>query len=349
MQIIPKLIPIMDDEELTSYLCRLSEANYPFYRTNGHDAFSAGITFIPKSYAGIMPYLENIADQLDIDFLSLLYNHTMFLPNQIYKTRLELKKTVRSMFSIKENTSRQRLLSKQEFYYCPECVREDEVAHGFHYVHMSHQLSPGFCWKHHCETSKDTAEHILHMDISRLDPAVIAPPALTPSLIERNTTAMKQEIMAKRLVIDYEDAVTLIELDYQPMTMFAANTALELENRETDFPHASALVQASCLSDAYRYLLAAQKNGYSLALYPNLFSALLSESLNGKELKDVLPPAEEIYKDCVLSAAKQSYTILAKKLEPIIKVKHITTGAIKYVSVYSVLDEFIDPRPRVKK
>ena len=96
MQIIPKLIPIMDDEELTSYLCRLSEANYPFYRTNGHDAFSAGITFIPKSYAGIMPYLENIADQLDIDFLSLLYNHTMFLPNQIYKTRLELKKTVRS-------------------------------------------------------------------------------------------------------------------------------------------------------------------------------------------------------------------------------------------------------------
>jgi len=339
----------MDDEELTSYLCRLSEANYPFYRTNGHDAFSAGITFIPESYIGIMSYLENITDQLGIDSVSLFYDHTMFLPNQIYKTRLELKKAVRSMFSLKENTSKQHLLSKQEFYYCHECAREDEATHGFHYVHMSHQLSPGFCWKHHCETAKDTAEHILHMDINRLDPAAIATPALTPSLIEHNTTAMKQEIMTKRLIIDYEDAVTLIELGYQPMTMFTANTALGLENRETDFPHASVLVQASCLSDAYRYLLAAQKNGYSLALYPNLFSALLSESLNGKELKDFLPPAEEIYRNCVLSAAKQSYTVLTEKLEPIIKVKHIITGAIKYVSIYSVLDGFIDSRPKAKK
>lgn len=339
MQIIPEMIPIIKDEELTSWLCRLARANAKYCNAEGTSAFSGKISFMPVSYTGIGSYLDNMCQQMDADPISLILDHTTFCCDQICMTRSDHENHVKDMFAKRNSGS--DLLSNKEFYCCPSCAEEDESKYGFHYIHLDHQLSPGFCYKHFCKTHKINAEHFINLSIDSMQESLPVSPQEAPSLLEKNDTQLRKKLISERTIINYDDAVEMIEYGYKPSTLFVMDTVLDVENQESEFLGSSTYHQNSYLSDAYRYLIAGEDKGFKLDLYPNLLTSLLAESLHHKYMADELPDKQAIRISCVLESAKQQYQILSD-VQPIMAVKNVRRGTVSIVSIYAILDGIID-------
>lgn len=345
MQIIPILLPLMEDETLDSYFCRLARANNLAFDQMRPTVQSSAASFIPGSYNGIWPYLVNLGMQLEIDPIDLFLDHTTFCRDQMFLTRDEHKAFVRCL-SDSEADQRQKRLTG-EAWCCRQCAEADDSTYGFHYVHLGHQLHQGFCDKHLCPTSVLTLDNFIDGSPDVMPYKRIVPFKQLPSFVERNAKALGQLLVNDRTVLCYDDVSTIILDNFSPATLLISRTALALEDAERIFSGKDLQFQMEILSDAYYYLKSAESQGYSLADYPTILTALFEETIREKPLKDVLLPEDELFCHCVLYAARQGYRI-ETKLQPIMRVRNVSDGSEKIVSPFTILDEEIDKLRYIK-
>ena len=339
MQIIPVLPPLMDDETLASYFCRLARANnIPFDQMRSTENTSAA-AFIPGSFNGIWPYLVNLGEQLDIDPIDLFLDHTTFGQYQMFLTREEHKAFVRRLSDPKADQSANRL--NEEEWICGKCAHEDDQRYGFHYVHLDHQLYPRFCDKHLCHTFCTTVENFIDADAEVIPAERLVPFRKLPSLLEVDTKALEWRFLHDRTVICYDDISTIIQANFAPSEFLVMHTALDLEDCEKVFSGKDYSTQLNILSDAYFYLKAGERHGYSLAHSPNILLALFESSVEEIGFENALFPMDELYRYCILRAAKAGYRV-ESTLQPIMRVRNVKTKQEKIVSPFTILDEEID-------
>ena len=342
MQIIPVLLPLMEDETLASYFCRLARANnIPFDQMDQMRPTynTSAASFIPGSYNGIWPYLVNLGEQLDVDPIDLMLDHTTFGRDQMFLTREEHKSFIRSLSDPEADQSVNRL--NKEEWVCGKCSAKDDQRYGFHYVHLGHQLHNGFCDEHLCRTFCTPVENFIDAETEAMFAEPIVPFRKLPSTLEVNAKALGWRILHERIVLCYDDVSTIIQANFSPSEFFASHTALNLENYEKIFGGKDLYSQLDILSDAYYYLKAGERHGYSLAHSPNILLALLEASLEETKLEKELFPADELYRYCVLRAAKVGY-LVESKLQPIMRIRNVQTNQEQIVSPFTILDEEID-------
>lgn len=339
MQIIPVLLPLMEDETLASYFCRLARANnITFDQMRPKDNTSA-TSFIPGSYNGIWPYLVNLGEQLDVDPIDLMLDHTTFGRDQMFLTRKEHKAFVHNLSAPDADQSINRL-NKGE-WICGKCADQDDQTYGFHYVHLDRQLNPGFCDRHKCHTYFITVDNFIDAETKVMPWERAVPFRQLPSSLEVNAKALGWLIFHDRTVLCYDDVSTIIQAHFAPSEFLVMHTALDLEDYEKFFSGKDYATQLDLLSDAYYYLKSGEKHGYSLAHCPNILSALLESSIEKIGLEKALFPADELYQYCVLYAAKAGYHV-ESKLQPIMRIRNVETKQEKIVSPFTILDEELE-------
>lgn len=343
MQIIPNLIQPENDELLISYLYRICLLNSEhgssyewFFHTSGSDFWLS---------------LCNLAAQIDKDPYELFMDTTLFSNLQITMTDEELIETADDIFNVNKDSSKDMwfLLTpeKNTIYYCRDCAREDLDRKGFKYIHRSHQITAGFCLKHHRKTETAQPTRFLNANNDQF------PKRKLPGIHEYETgfthlfLKYATDITEKRLITSYTDIMSHVEKAFVPSVLLPSGTFYEAMQKEDLLvaPGVKYAVQDSLMNNVFASYIAGKEKGFSLQGYPRFVLALLAytgtDRMPYKSVDELLPYYKENKQDrwyrLVMNCSKAGYELLSKSEQPLMLVKKFGTEIIRTVSIFAII------------
>ena len=332
MQIIPVIPVIKDDELLVSYFYRLAQANGKYF---SDDCYT---DYFTNEWHGLGPTLENLAKQMDgIDAIDLFLDHTTFSYEQLFMTRQQHKQIVNDIFNPIPNSDPPSNYLQNDFRLvkvCKDCLDED------FYIRRNHQLPSDYCTKHHKKLEEFGTTNVFQAGASLIERQRIPHPTALPSGLDLEMMDIAEGIMRDKIVINFEEAMSIIEKNFEPSVFFLTKSGLTIENYDSDWFGLPYDTQCDHISEAYHMYEEFKGTGtFELQDYPNLTLGLIAETVHTLDnLKKAITVSQNIYSDLVIKAARLGYIITTEKVQPLMRIKDVTNGLTRVVSVYSIID-----------
>ena len=332
MQIIPVIPAIKDDELLISYFYRLAKANGKYF---SNDCYT---DYFTNEWHGLGPTLENLAKQMDnTDVIDLFLDHTTFLYEQLFMTRQQHKDIVNDIFNPVQGNGEPSTYLHNDFRYvnvCRDCLEED------FYIRRNHQLPSGYCKSHNKKTHEYGTTNVFQSGITFMESQRIPHPENLPTGLDLQMISIAEEVMRDHITLNFEEIMDIVEKNFIPSLFFGSKNGLEIEDYDRVWFGVPYDTQCVHLSEAfYMYEKFKGTDTFGLQDYPNLTLGLLAESVHTVDnLKKALPITEETYPILVIDAAKLGYRLVTESVQPLMRIKDVTNGLTRIVSIYSILD-----------
>lgn len=338
MQIIPNLPVIQEDELLISYLFRVAVANGRNAQLSSIDWFFSfkGTEFGDSVF--------NLAENLNIDPISLFRKTTLFNYYQLLMTRKQVKTAINHIFNHSSKNHNNYFyytapVHEKEIYFCPDCMIEDTENHGFKYIHRDHQLL-GFCFKHHRPLETLTPQQFFSTPVPRQKRPLPEAKDYETSFSRRVYSTIRY-IQQNDIVINYDDTVAIVDEKFNPNHFFTMENFTSLEQKADKFVSLNFIEQDKFLGEFFLYFQRVKDKGFSLADYPFVLLAMLAYCVRSPlDIKLLLKHFEkdEFWLQLLLKSSASGLEIESTSEGSLLKVKDLRTQISKVVSAYSILD-----------